>query len=107
MKKIKLLFSLLLIVLFFTAYKKEDDRKIIQVPSIDFISNCFIDNQKTVVIDTAIAAEALQKPGVTMQKANEVATEYISPFSFQIKKPDSKAISIVNNNTKPLPTITN
>lgn len=66
-----------------------------------------IDNQKIVGIDAAIAAETIQKAGVIMQKFNEIGTKYVGPFSFQIKKPDSKAISIVNNNTKPLPTIIN
>jgi len=105
-KKIKILSSLLLIVLFFTAYKREDDRKTIQISGIEFTPNFFIDNQKIVGIDTAIAAEAMRKSGVIMQKANEVGTKYVGLFSFQIEKLDSKAISNVNNNTKSLP-ITN
>ena len=102
MKKIKILCFLLLIVLFFTASNRKDDRKTIQVSGIEFISNFFSDNQKIVGIDAATTAEAMQKSGVILQKVNKKESKQVGSFSFQIEKLYSKTIVKASNNTYPI-----
>ena len=49
--------------------------------------------------DILIAAE--DRADIVMQKANEMGTKYVGPFSFQIEKLDSTAISKLTNNIDP------
>jgi polar amino acid transport system substrate-binding protein len=70
MKTTRILFTLLLTVLFFTACEKEDDivkNETIQVFGIEFIPNVFLDNEEVVGIDADIAAEAMQNAGIDME----------------------------------------
>lgn len=67
MRKIRILFMLLLTVLFFTACQEKDEEETIEVSGIEFAPNFFLDNDAIVGIDADVATEAMQNAGVDME----------------------------------------